>query len=103
MVSNKVTATVISMCFAALASTSAAAAELRVTGEGATNTQPDATTLGSIELKVKGNGPGSSSVKLVCGIRGQIVGQLPPVTLHFQHTVVCDDHSQFQLQTTTTI
>jgi hypothetical protein len=103
MVSKKVTATVISMCFAALASTAAAAATLTVTGEGATNSQPDATTLGSIELKVKGNGPGSSSVKLVCGIRGQIVGQLSPTTLQFLHTVVCDDHSQFLLETTTTV
>jgi hypothetical protein len=105
MALKKLTAAV-SMCLAALVSTSVAAAPdptLSITGDGSTNSLNATTTLGSVELKVKGNGPGSSSVKLVCGILGQLQSQLSPVTLQFQHTVVCDDHSVFVLSTTTTI
>jgi hypothetical protein len=96
-------AAVISMCVASLAWSSVARAQtvLTVTGDATTNSLNQTTTLGSAELRVKGNGVGT--VKLTCGILGQLQGQNADGSLIFRHTLACDDHSVFVLMTHTVI
>ena len=98
-----ISAAVLSICFALMAWSSAAhaATVLTVSGEGSTNSLNATTTLGSTELKIKGKGQGT--VKLTCGILGQLQTANPDGSFTFQHTVACDDHSLFVLNTRTAI
>ena len=102
MVANKLAAAA-SLCFAICGWTSAAEAETVyiVAGDGTTNSLNQTTTLGSAQLKIKTNG--QNTIRLVCGILGQLTASNPDGTLAFTHTVACDDHSLFFIQTHTTI
>ncbi len=95
-----VTAAVAVICFASLTWSSASHAQtvLSVTGDARMNSLDGATTLGSAELRFKGQG--SETVKLVCGIRGQVLAQTGANSFTFRHTVACADHSVFVLETT---
>ena len=91
------------ICLASWGGSSAVRAQtvLSVTGNASTNSLDQTTTLGSAELRLQGKGVGT--VKLVCGILGQIQALNPDGSRIFRHTVACDDHSLFILTTHTVI
>jgi len=74
--------------------------EYRVTGDITLNSLNQTTTLGSGGFKLQAKG---GQVKLECGILGNLVGYNQDGSLNFRHTLACDDHSVFVLNTHTVV
>jgi hypothetical protein len=72
-----------------------------VSGEASANSVNATMTIGSVQLKLLTRG--ERTVKLTCGLLGQLQGQNDDGSLQFQHTVACDDHSVFVLLTHTVV
>jgi len=74
------------------------AACIDLKGEARTNSLGTMMTLGSAQLQ------GNRGLKLRCGVHGVLQGfNAEDGSLHFQHTIACDDHSVFILDSHTQI